>query len=277
MSPSPKRQHVGRTIKKEIRIAASPQAVWEAWAMPDRISKWFVDRAEGEARPGTCMTWHFDTFKASMPVPIVEAEPGRSFVLAGEHDGRPFLQEVFISSQGGQTVLRLLNSGFDGSEERNDEYEGVDSGWEMALAHLKFWLERFSDRPRTHLFAMRVGAFEYKALRPFHITEPGLASWLARSAHFSGGVLREGGEVRLDLGDTGFLTGPVLCLTPRETMIEWREIQGALSLKAFASRPMGRAIALDLNAWPLPAGRQPVVESFMNGALDRLAARLFAP
>ena len=41
---------------------------WVAWADPQQIANWFVDRAEGEARPGDTMKWFFDTFGYGMDI-----------------------------------------------------------------------------------------------------------------------------------------------------------------------------------------------------------------
>lgn len=44
-------EHKGRVLRAEIETSATPQQAWEAWADPEKIAHWFVDRATGEARP----------------------------------------------------------------------------------------------------------------------------------------------------------------------------------------------------------------------------------
>jgi uncharacterized protein YndB with AHSA1/START domain len=46
----------GRMIRAEIATSATPEQAWAAWADPEKIAQWFVDRAEGEAKPGGTMT-----------------------------------------------------------------------------------------------------------------------------------------------------------------------------------------------------------------------------
>jgi uncharacterized protein YndB with AHSA1/START domain len=46
----------GRVIRAKILTTASPKEVWEAWADPERIAHWFVDRAEGVAEAGGKVT-----------------------------------------------------------------------------------------------------------------------------------------------------------------------------------------------------------------------------
>src|SRR5690606_23746181 len=48
MTREPPRPHVGRVVRKEIEITADAARVYEAWADPERIATWFVDRAEGD-------------------------------------------------------------------------------------------------------------------------------------------------------------------------------------------------------------------------------------
>ena len=118
MTGQGKRKHVGRTVRKEFLIRASPEQVWEAWARPDRISQWFVDGAEGEMRAGETVTWRFEHFHARLPIEVYEAERGRYLAFGGETPSRPAaLQEIFIEHEGGLTRLRLANSGFhDGAQ-----------------------------------------------------------------------------------------------------------------------------------------------------------------
>lgn len=43
-------QHKGRIIRAEMETSATPDQAWEAWADPEKIAQWFVDRATGEPR-----------------------------------------------------------------------------------------------------------------------------------------------------------------------------------------------------------------------------------
>lgn len=45
----------GRVIRARMETRASADAVWRAWADPEEIAHWFVDRAEGVAQEGR--TW----------------------------------------------------------------------------------------------------------------------------------------------------------------------------------------------------------------------------
>ena len=266
-------KHEGRTVRKEIRIKATPEELWEAWAKPDGIAQWFVDRAEGDMEKDPAIKWFFDAFQYEIPVEVYEADRGRYLAFGGPSPSGPQrLQEVIITQEGGACVLRLANSGFADGAEWDDEYEGVDSGWQMALATLKVWIEG-SKGERSHHFAMRPATFEYEILLPLYTTASGLQSWLANEVEFDGDELREGATVRMSFDGGAVLSGTVLTRTARELLIGWNEKGGVLALKCFAMGPQ-RAIALEFNAWGRSEGELDEVKAAMEAALDRLAACL---
>jgi uncharacterized protein YndB with AHSA1/START domain len=252
------RTHHGRTIRTSTRIKTSPTRAWEAWADPQKIASWFVDRAEGEARPGAVMTWFFDTFNYRQPVPIVEATPGETFVVgsgdAPGPQGHPYLMEITISKEEGDTVVRLVNSGFSEDARFDDEYDGVVSGWQMALATMKHWLERFPDSPRRHVFVMEPSSFTYESLRPLYSTVDGRRLWLEPPICTEAEVL----------ADTG-----------REVLLACDVPDGVLGLKAFRMGPQ-QMLALDFNTWAESPGDLDGTERTLRQALQRLQL-LLAP
>lgn len=268
-------QHQGRRIEQELDLAADADRVWHAWADPQQIAQWFVDRADGFAEPGRVVKWYFEAMQVEVPQPVVEAEPGRSFVTAGEYGGRAWMLEVLLQQQAkGHTRLRLINSGFDGSTDADEQVEGIASGWQMALHTLKRWLERHADAGgrRGHAFVAQPASapFAFARLLPLLTTADGLSRWLGRAA--SAGELQRGSTVQIDLDGGGRLAGEVLCRTAREVLLSWPERQGVLGLKAFAQGPM-QVLALDASSW---AGQGALVdaEAWARPALQRLAAAL---
>jgi uncharacterized protein YndB with AHSA1/START domain len=94
--------HKGRKIHAEIRTSASPQQVWEAWADPQKIVGWFVDRTTGEGKPGTVMTWFFDEFGFAQPLTVVDSVPAKHFVLKWDPPrGDPGILEIQIDAKAG--------------------------------------------------------------------------------------------------------------------------------------------------------------------------------
>lgn len=255
--PTSTRQLHGRVVRSTVRMKTSPQKAWEAWADPQQIANWFVDRASGEARPGGTMKWFFDTFGYAMDVPIVEAEPGRAFVSgSGSHpgpDGLPYLLEITIERDGSETVMHLVNSGFSEAPEKDDNFRGVESGWLMALATMKRWLERYPLLTRRHELVVRPAAYDWQALRPLFATPDGRARWLEPDIPAS---------------------GHVVCDTGREVLIAWDAANSVIGLKAFSMGPQ-QMVALDASCWAAD-GEEPVTDAKarMTRALDRLVSLL---
>ena len=263
--------HKGRIIRAEIETSATPQQAWEAWADPEKIAQWFTDRASGEAKPGATMTWFFDKFGYALPYQVVDAEPGKLFVLKWEAQSNLGILEVRIERQGGSTLVRLVNSGFREDAEWNDEYQGVVSGWEMALAILKYYLENQFGRNKTMILVLRPASFTYEQLREHFLEESKLARWLTAS----GSIGKVGDACKLELRNHGTLTGQVLAVTQREVTVSWIEIGGTLELKGFSMGPQ-RMLGVRVFTWRLDAPETKKIENLMEASVDRLAALFLA-
>jgi uncharacterized protein YndB with AHSA1/START domain len=254
MSDIRRRTHHGRSIDTSIRINTSPERAWAAWANPQDIANWFVDRAEGVAAPGEVMTWFFDTFNYRLPVPIIEAEPGKTFVTgSGDQPGPqgfPYLLDVTIARAAGTTVVRLLNSGFSPDATFDDEFEGVVSGWKMALATMKHWLEHYDGAQRKHAIAIEPASYGWPALSPLFSTADGRRTWLEPLLSADSAVLV----------DTG-----------REVLLASPEREGVFGLKAFRMGPH-TVVAVDFSSWSAKTDEQ--ISSELAAALGRLKTQL---
>jgi uncharacterized protein YndB with AHSA1/START domain len=265
--------HKGRMIRAETRTSATPQQAYEAWADPDKIAQWFVDRARGEAKPGGTMTWFFDKFGYELPYKVLAAEPGKLFVLKWEpQQGDAGILEVRIERQGGATVVRLIQSGFREDAAWNEEYEGTVSGWQMSLAILKHYLENSFGRSKTSLLILRPASFRYDQLLDYFLDARKLAMWLTTS----GAIGKVGDSCQLDLRDGGKLTGQVLAITKWEVALSWVEMGGTLELKGFS---MGgqRVVGVRCLSWKLNADQAKKLEGQLEAAVERLAAIFPAP
>ena len=276
------RPHQGRTMRLEMRTTASPQQVWEAWADPAKLSQWFTDDARGEAKPGSTMYWIFEKFGYEIPYEVVDAMPGKLLALGGEPPGRPrFLLEVSIEREGGETVLRLVNSGFlEGDAKWDEEYEGVSSGWEMSLGLLRYYLEQhFGDPKRTFLLIEPAPCAPGEMLRWYTESEL-LGEWLANDASDVRPPSAVGERVRIPLaGGSRTIDGETLAVTRREVAFSWEAEDLVLELKAFTMGP-NSVVAVRGTAWQAEPARFAEIERAMGTALERLSAlgsRLSAP
>lgn len=266
-------EHIGRVIRAEIRTKATPQRAYGAWADPEKIAHWFPDRAEGKAEPGATITWIFDNFNYRIPYEVLIAQPAERFAIRWNPPPgmNPGILEVTISKEGGETVIRLVNSGFREGAEWSDEFEGIDSGWRMSLALLKHYLENYFGVWRASFLVMRPAEFAFEQILPLHRTEAGLKKWLTKS----GGFGEEGETFVLELREGAKFTGRVLAKSKRETTLSWDEIRGVLELKAFSMGPQ-KMLCVRGCGWGLPAEKAKELEGQMERAVERLAAALAA-
>ena len=248
------RKHHGRKIEQTIRIKSTPEKVWKAWADPQDIANWFVDRAEGDGKAGQTMRWFFDTFGYVMDIPVVESEPGKIFSVAGDDgpDGMPYLMEITISKDGGDVVMNLVNSGFSEDPKKSETFEGTVSGWKSALATMKFWLENYPLRKRHHDLVVRPANWTRPALRELYATREGRARWM---------------EPDLPA------TGEVLCDTGTEVTLSLPGRDGIIAAKAFTMGPQ-YFVGLDQMVWTEAGATPEDAKARLNRALDRLVPLL---
>lgn len=262
-------EHRGRRVEKEVRVAASPERVWRALADPARLAEWFVDRAEGPVEDGGTYTWFWDKAGFEVPNRVVIAEPPSRLELetAMPWGGARVLEVRISVAGGGETHVRLVDSGFREGADWDEEYEGVDSGWEMALAMMKHYVERHFGEPRTELMVERPARFEHAELPSHFSTTEGLARWLTRS----GAPAAVGEPIRLELWDGRPLTGRVLARTAYEISFSWDEMDAALEVKPFGHRPGERVVMLRLAGWSMGEDRRAELEGWLEATTERLA------
>ena len=263
-------KHERRVIRDEITTSASPQAAFEAWADPAKISQWFVDRAEGKAETGANIKWFFDKFHMELNYKVLEAVPGERFAILWPGPMPPSgILEVIIERAGGETHIRMVNSGFREGAEFDEEYEGVASGWRMALALLREYLEKYFGQPRTNILVMQPAQFDYATVARY-FREPELrARWLTTA----GAIGDEGEACRLVLRGGETLEGRVISRAPHEVAVSWPAERAVVELKSFSMGPQ-RMLAIRASGWNMDAGRAKEVEQQFTEALGLLAAAL---
>jgi len=263
-------KHERRVIRDEIKTSASPQQAWEAWADPAKISQWFVDRAEGKAEAGADITWFFDKFNMKLHYKVLEAVPGERFAILWPGPmPPPGILEVIIEREGGETLIRLVNSGFREDAQLDEEYEGVVSGWHTSLALLREYVENYFGEPRTNILVMQPAQFEYARVARYFREPELLAKWLTKS----GSIGDAGDACKLVLHGGESVTGRVISRTEHEVAVSWPEARATLELKSFSMGPQ-RMLGIRGSGWSMDAKRAQEIEKQMTEAVARLAAEL---
>jgi uncharacterized protein YndB with AHSA1/START domain len=254
-----------------MRTPAPPDQVWRAFADPQILEQWFVDRASGSATPGDTITLYWDSFGIAAPQEVVAAVPDELLVLRSKWDvasDAPWqILEIRIAREGGETVLRLVHSGFAEGAEFEEEYDGVDSGWSIVLASLQYYLAHYWGHPKVEAVAMREVQFEWDQLRTLQRTGSGLARWLTTR-----GVVGDAGSpLHLVLRSGRSLTGRVLATSKSECLWSWEEVRGVVELKAYRAagqRMLGMRVAM----WDGKEELRAALQREIDEAVDRLAA-----
>jgi len=255
------------TDEREIRIDATPEAVWAAWAEPEHVRRWFSDDAEGRLEPGGELV-HVFHGHGEHRYRVLEVDGPRRLVLEGEMDGIAFRQFVEIRHEGGSTVLRLVHSGFGTIDPDSEIVQGIDSGWTMALALLKHYVERYLGRRKQAVNVFQPARFEYAILRAERYeSAEGLGSWLTDGNR----GIPPHGPVGLRLRSGRTVTGSVLVRTDHEVSVSWEEIEGVLELKAFGSGPERRVLGVRVTTWGSDQELAAALQAEMEAAVTRLA------
>lgn len=133
-------------IEAEITIDADAETVWRALTEAEELKRWFpldarVTPGEGGAlwlSFGEGMDWE---------TPIALWEPNRHLRTADPAPSKAAI-DYYIEAKGGQTVLRIVQSGF-ADDAWTDELDTLNSGWRAFLATLRNYLEHHRGEPRA--------------------------------------------------------------------------------------------------------------------------------
>lgn len=271
MSERAEFEHTGRVIRDEIRIDAPPEALYRIWSDPEAVAAWFVGRMEGRFEAGETITWYWDETGPGMSQRVLVAEPPHRLVTVLDLPQGASYLEVTIEQEGGHSLLRLVQSGFGSGPDWDDQYEGMLSGWMIALAILKLFAERYADRKRREIVVLADAPFEDDAIVGLQRSESGLARWLTRSGAPGDA---DGDPVRLVLEDGRTLTGRVLRHTPLETLWSWDEIEGVLEIKAFRAAGWGSKVGIRLSSWMKELAGPAELEEWVTTVVGKLTAAL---
>lgn len=267
MQSSERAAHTGRTVDVEIVTRAPAVRVYEAWSNPERLVQWFADRATGAMETGQELRWTFERLGVDMAYRVLDASPPSRILLEalGPVPGR---LEVTINGSRDGTWVRLIHSGFPQQAEFDEEFAAIASGWRLAMAVLRYYLEFHFGESRTAFFVCRPARFPLSRLVPLYHTPAGLQEWLTEA----GSLGTPGGRVHLVLRDGGMLRGDMLADTGTEVAMAWDEISGVLELKCFPwhREPGMRALSLLGWGWGLAKPRALEIEQQMAAALERL-------
>jgi len=131
----------GRTVEREMFIAAAPERVFQAFTTREGLEAWFGTRVEIDLRPGGVFNmWWQEEYVVGE---IVRFDRPRQLIFTwddGPQYGVTTCTVDFIPESDG-TLVRLCHTGFGDSENWDALYDGIIGGWVAELANLKRWAE----------------------------------------------------------------------------------------------------------------------------------------
>ena len=141
-----------RSHETRIAIDAPIEEVWAAITEADQMVRWFAPKMTVEPGAGGRMISHWGP-GMDWPTTIEIWEPGRHLRLSETRDRMispveqkmspcTLVQDYYLESEGGKTVLRLVHSGFGDDEDWDLEYDGTRGGWFSCLFRLQQVIER---------------------------------------------------------------------------------------------------------------------------------------
>lgn len=127
-----------RRIEREVAIDASIEDVWKALTDSNELTRWFP--LEARVTPGLggkiFVSWGP---ACEGEAEILAWEPGKKFAWKDPMG----LVEWTLESRGGKTIVRLLQSGFLGNADwENEWFDSTSYGWGFMLLSLQVALER---------------------------------------------------------------------------------------------------------------------------------------
>lgn len=140
-----------RSLTVEQRVDVSPEEVWEVLTTGPGLERWFPLEAKVEPEESIWLSWGPGS-EGRAPIRIWD--PPRRFgwteSYGEDEDGRPMEVAVdfHVEGRSGETVVRLVHSGFSTSADWDDMFDAVKDGWRYFLFNLAFYFRHHAGRDR---------------------------------------------------------------------------------------------------------------------------------
>lgn len=252
-------QQEGALIRAVVDIQAPVERIWRAISEPDHLARWWAERAAGYAEPAGEITLNFDDlgFELTQHVSRMQAPHTLALEFEGSSGAETIHFEVERSPVGAKLILLHRRSVAAQCPE-------LISGWQLALGHLAYYCENHFGDPSLSLIEIAESDFAklHDALDWF--TLPGrLQEWLGSPSE----RIREDEELVLCLADGVRASGRVLAVTSHEVLLEWKEENALLTLKAFPSE-YGIAVGVAIRVWGNAS--EQLLRAFARRSTERL-------
>jgi len=158
----------------------------------------------------------------------------------------------------------------------DDEEQGTESSWRLALGTLAHYLERYPGQKRETVWLVKPAVTSAEAAHAFFTLPDALGAWLGKAGAAIGAA---GSRYRITLGSGGSMSGVVLAHTEgRDVALRWDEADhSVVTFRTLPSpdRQKERLLVLSWSRWSEPENAERLAGE-LDGALARLVQVLGA-
>jgi uncharacterized protein YndB with AHSA1/START domain len=130
----------GRTIEREIVIAAPAARIFAALTAPEQLERWFTTTATGTALPGEPLRYFWEG-DGHVDGHYVEVSPPERLVYEWHNPPGTTRISIVLTPESDGTLLNLTVIGYGDGEDWDALYNGESQGWGPLLGALKRWVE----------------------------------------------------------------------------------------------------------------------------------------
>ena len=259
-------------VSKSIKTTAYPEMVWEAWTDMDKLAQWFVDKAKGWPAVGSTIHLTWERFGFTLDYKIAELKECKRLLLKTHIPGGAQTLSVDIRREGQFTIVDLHEGAPHFVED--DPNSSSDSAWQMSLAIMKLYLERYFGQPRNSFFCLVGASFSNEKIRQAYTDPMILRQWLLGGIEAWPDPMEPGQPIKAQLEGGPSLTGEVMTVTKHEAAYSWEEIRGYVELKSFSMGPGRQAVCVRGAGYGMDKEMATTIEDFFRPRLQRLSELL---
>jgi uncharacterized protein YndB with AHSA1/START domain len=146
-----------RNIDLTYTIAADTKAVWAALTEADKLMRWFApDVRVNPGSDGSIFVSWGPGMEGESKIRLWEPNKHLRFEF-GENPQtkQPISVDYFLEGKGGETVLRLVHSGFSADAEWDEEFDSHMRGWRIFMHTVRYDLEHQAGKPcKQHVISV---------------------------------------------------------------------------------------------------------------------------
>lgn len=257
------------SVQRSVETLAYPERVWDALTDTELLSHWLADKATGWMAVGGTLELFYDRFNLTVDYKVSDLRVCERLVWKSPMGNGLQTITFTLRRQGRSTWVDLKDQ--PPSFTPPNPHSTAGSTWQMSLAVLKLYVERYFRQPRRSFMVVARATFTFAEIVAAYSTREGLERWLADEV-----AEWKGDSFKFRQADGTTMSGRVLTITESEALISWDEIHGFLELKSFSSGPGNQMICLRGSGYKLSAERAEELEASLKPRVIALADLLEA-